>query len=55
LYYDAEIRGTTVFRPDEAPEPFTNIELSHCCLEEAKDGKNGIFFFFDGRDAGAGT
>ena len=52
LYY-VEMQGTMVFRPDEAPEPFPNIELSHSRLEEAKDGKNKIFFFFDGKDARA--
>jgi len=29
------------------------IELSHSRLEEAKDRKNKVFFFFDGRDARA--
>ena len=52
LYY-VEMQGTMVFRPDEAPEPFTMIELSHSRLEEAKDRKNKVFFFFDGRDARA--
>lgn len=52
LYY-VEMQGTMVFRPDEAPEPFTMIELSQSRLEEAKDRKNKVFFFFDGRDARA--
>lgn len=52
LYY-VEVQRGVLFPPDETPEPITLIELSHSRLEESKDGKNKVFFFFDDRDARA--